>query len=81
MHCTRKVEETTGFASFGVKDSIGLACAMRMIGIIVSSLGRTQNLKENEVRKYFRCLNEYAKKGNTLLHLMRQSPDDSLRTS
>ena len=46
-----KIEESTGVAPLGVKNSTDLACAIRMIqqydpGKIVSSLGRKHNLNE-----------------------------------
>ena len=50
------------------------------LGIIVSSLGRSHSLNEKEVWAYFQSLNELAKKGNTLIHRVRQWPDDPLRS-
>ena len=80
-----KVEETARVTSLGITDTKDLVRATRMIqeydpGIIASSLGRSHILKENEVRKYFQSLNIFAKKVKTLIHLMRQWPDDPVRT-
>ena len=49
-------------------------------GIFVSSLGRSHSLEEKEVKKYFHRLDELARKGNTLIYLVRQYPNDPLWT-
>ena len=62
-----------------MKDTNDLVRAARDPGIIVSSLGRSHSLKEKGVRRYLKSLNEFAKKGNTFIHLMRQWPNDPVR--
>ena len=49
-------------------------------GILVSLPGRLHSLEEKEVRNYFHRLNEFARKRNTSIHLVRQYPNDPLWT-
>ena len=81
----KKVREEVGIKTIALEGTADLERGLRAIreydpGIILSSLGRTHDFGEEEVRRYFKRLNEFANKGNTLIHLVRQYPNDPLWT-
>ena len=81
----QKVHEEVGIKTLSVEETSDLERGERAIqeydpGIIVSSLGRNHKFEKEAVRRYFIRLNDFASKGNTLIHLVRQYPSDPLWT-
>ena len=66
----KKVCGEVGITTIALEDTADLERGVRRIreydpGIIVSSLGRTHSFGEEEVRRHFKRLNEFATTGNT----------------